>query len=168
MHLNVILKQRQIILICDHYNRSRHTRKTCYILHGCLTRGRGGCSWGVTKPLTNHTSTIEATISAPDSSSIFVHIGAFSEEEVNEFCWLMSRQKTHCPHASLLAPLASASHADIARSSASITCTTLARSCSKCCHFNWLFLIYASDQWLPLYFLIGSQTLIPYFASGGS
>jgi hypothetical protein len=54
-------------LFCDHYNRSRHTRETCWRLHGSPTRGRGGRTGGGTKPQAHHTSTVKMATPALDT-----------------------------------------------------------------------------------------------------
>jgi hypothetical protein len=70
-------------LFCDHCNRSRHTRKTCWRLHGHPTRGCEGHSGGGTRPRANHTSMVETIVSTPDASSLLLDTGVFSKEEVD-------------------------------------------------------------------------------------
>jgi len=73
-------------LFCDHCNRSRHTRETCWKLQGRPTRGRGGRTGGGFRPRAHHTSTVETTTPTLDTSSSTIDIGGLSKDEVEALC----------------------------------------------------------------------------------
>jgi hypothetical protein len=78
-------------LFCDHCNRSRHTRETCWRLNGRPpNRGRGGRSGGGTRPRANHTSTVETDVPTLGPSHSSTEMGGLSKEEVEAFRQLMS------------------------------------------------------------------------------
>jgi hypothetical protein len=81
-------------LFCDHCNRSRHTRETCWKLQGRPTQGRGGHTGGGFRPWAHHTSTIETTTPTLDTSSSTRDIGGLSKDEVEALHRLMSRLDT--------------------------------------------------------------------------
>lgn len=81
-------------LFCDHNNKSCHTCKTCWRLHGCPTRGRGSRLGGGTRPRANHTAMVETIVSTLDASSPSVDTRGFSKEEVETFRKLVSRLET--------------------------------------------------------------------------
>jgi hypothetical protein len=69
-------------LFCDHCNRSRHTRETCWRLQGCPPiRGRGGHTGGRTRPRANHTSTVEMVVPTPDTHPFAIDMGGLSKDE---------------------------------------------------------------------------------------
>ena len=70
-------------LFCDHYNRSQHTRETCWRLNGRpLNQGRGGRTGGGTRPRANHTSTIETDVPTLSPSPSSTDMGGLSKEKV--------------------------------------------------------------------------------------
>jgi len=87
-------------LFCDHCNRSRHTRETCWKLQGHPTRGRGGRTGGGFRPRAHHTSTVETTTPTLDTSSSTTDIGGLSKDEVESLRRLMSRLDTPATTAS--------------------------------------------------------------------
>jgi cobalamin biosynthesis Mg chelatase CobN len=69
-------------LFCDHCNRSRHTRGTCWKLHGRPARGRGGHIGGGFRPRAHHTSTVETTTPTLETSCSTIDTGGLSKDEV--------------------------------------------------------------------------------------
>jgi hypothetical protein len=67
-------------LFCDQCNRSRHTRETCWRLHGRPTRGRGGHTSGGTGPRANYTSAVETDVPTPDTHYSSFDTGGLSKE----------------------------------------------------------------------------------------
>jgi hypothetical protein len=77
-------------LFCDHCNRLRHTRETCWRLHGCPTRGCGGCTGGGARPRAHHTSTVEMAIPTLYTHPSTTDMGGLSKDEVEVLCRLIS------------------------------------------------------------------------------
>jgi hypothetical protein len=90
-------------LFCDHCNRSRHTRETCWKLHGRLTRGRGGRTCGGFRPRAHHTSTVKTTAPTLETSSSTTDTWGLSKDEVEALHRLMSRLDTPATAASSFA-----------------------------------------------------------------
>jgi hypothetical protein len=80
--------------IADACNRLRHTRKTCWRLHGRPTRDRGGRTSGGTRPRAHHTSTIEMTIPTLDTHPSTTDMEGLGKDEVEALRRLMSRLDT--------------------------------------------------------------------------
>ncbi|XP_050248742.1 uncharacterized protein LOC126695993 [Quercus robur] len=79
-------------LFCDHCNRPRHTRETCWRLHDRPTRGRGGCFGGFSRPRANHTTSTEDIPPAPTPAPN--HERALNTEELAQLHQFMARLET--------------------------------------------------------------------------